>query len=299
MYPNDDQFEETTVAKVRDEGNGWTIERADGWSFYIPAPSWVPPEPGMEARFYGSGIGSTVRGLFLDGQKVFYRTEAEDKEKHEIDTYGADAAEWLKRWDSGYSVWSIEMGGIGPGYEQCIQITAAEVLRHLLDRQYDVAAWDSKDALERDHKEVETAGFSNKRISALGLSGSQWGAAQSLAISLYRRGPRSVMTDERLKDRRIQVARNFPASTTDPGMAASKALQDVATERQRQDAKWGGPEHDDLHSFADWHRFINERLACSAYANEARTRKLLIEIAALAVAAAESMDRKTAQGATP
>ena len=77
-----------------------------------------------------------------------------------------------------------------------------------------------------------------------------------------------------------------------PEQPASKALQDVATERQRQDAKWGGPEHDDLHSFADWHRFINERLASSAYANEARTRKLLIEIAALAVAAAESMDRK-------
>jgi len=150
-----------------------------------------------------------VRGLFLDGQKVFYRTEAEDKEKQEIDTYGANAAEWLKRWDSGTSVWSIEMGGLGPSYEQCIQITAAEILRHLLDRQYDVAAWDSKDARERDHKEIETAGFANERISALDLSGAQWGAAQSLAISLYRRGPRDVMTDKQLKDRHIQVQRFF------------------------------------------------------------------------------------------
>ena len=88
----------------------------------------------------------------------------------------------------------------------------------------------------------------------------------------------------------LRAALSAPA--TAPEQPASKALQDVATERQRQDAKWGGPEHDDLHSFADWHRFINERLASSAYANEARTRKLLIEIAALAVAAAESIDRK-------
>ena len=77
-----------------------------------------------------------------------------------------------------------------------------------------------------------------------------------------------------------------------PEQPASKALQDVATERQRQDAKWGGPEHDDLHSFADWHRFINLRLARSASTDEKETRRLLIQIAALAVAAAESIDRK-------
>jgi len=212
MYPNDEQYEETTVAKVRDEGNGWGVERADGWSFYVPAPSPVVPAKGMAARFYGKGIGFTVRGLFLDGQKVFYHTEAEDKEKHEIDIYGSDAADWLKRWDDGRSVWSIEMGGMGPGYEQCIHITAAEILRHLLECQYDVAKWDDRESWERDHKEIETAGVANTRISALGLSGMQWGAAMSLALQFYRRGPRAVMTDESIKDRHIQVQRTFPTA---------------------------------------------------------------------------------------
>ena len=46
--------------------------------------------------------------------------------------YGKDAVEWLRRWDAGEGVWSIEMGGIGPGYEQCIQITAAEILRYMI-----------------------------------------------------------------------------------------------------------------------------------------------------------------------
>lgn len=212
MYPNDWQFEETTVAKVSDESNGWSIECANGWSFYVPTPSPVVPADGMTARFYGKGVGFTVRGLFLDGQKVFYRTEAEDKEKHEIDTYGADAADWLKRWDDGSPCWSIEMGGFGPGYEQCIHITAAEIMRHLLERNYDQATWDDREAWKRDRKEIETAGFANARISALDLSGTQWGAALNLALQFYRRGPRAVMTDERVKDRHIQVQRTFPVA---------------------------------------------------------------------------------------
>lgn len=210
MYPIDEQFEETAVSKVRDEGKGWSIERADGWSFYVPAPSPVVPAIGMTARFYGRGIGSTVRGLFLDGQKVFYRTEAEHKEKHEIDTYGADAADWLKRWDDGGSVWSIEMGGLGPGYEQCIHITTAEILRHMLASQYDAEKWEDRETWERDRKEIEAVGFANARIEALGLSGAQWGAAMNLALRFYRDGPRAVMTDKRVKDRHIQVQRTFP-----------------------------------------------------------------------------------------
>jgi hypothetical protein len=212
MHPTDKQFEETTLSDVRAESSGWNVERADGWSFFVPAPSPVEPKKGMTARFYGKGIGFTVRGLFLDGQQVFYRTEAEDKEKHELDTYGTDAADWLKRWDEGTTVWTIEMGGLGPGYEQCIHITAAEILRHLLDRKYELAAWDDREAWERDRKEIETAGFANERISALSLSGAQWGAAMNLALQFYRRGPRAVMTDERVKDRHIQVQRAFPAA---------------------------------------------------------------------------------------
>lgn len=212
MYPNDDQFEETTIAKVSEGSQGWSIVREDGFSFFIPNPSDVVPAIGMNARFYGKGIGHVVRGLFLDGQKVFYRTEVEEKELHEIETFGADAAEWLKRWDEGRIVWSIEMGGLGPGYEQCIHITAAEILRDMLATKYEHATWSDKEAWERDRKRIEAAGFANARINTLGLSGAQWGAALSLASHLYQHGPRAVMTDDRVKDRHIQVQRTFPAA---------------------------------------------------------------------------------------
>lgn len=210
MYPNDEEFKETTITGVREESDGWTIQRADGWSFYCPKSVQVEPKPGMVARFYGRGLGYPVRGLFLDGQQVFYRTEAEDREMREIETFGADAADWLARWDAGHTVWSILMGGIGPGYEQCIQVTAAEILRHLLDVKYDTEAWEDDEVWSRDRDAIEKAGFANEQIEKLGLSGAQWGAALNLALCLYRCGPRAVMTDERVKDRHIQVSKNFP-----------------------------------------------------------------------------------------
>lgn len=213
MFPeNDTKFEETTIKRVTKQTEGWGFDRADGWSFYCPADSPIEPKEGMTARFYGDGIGSIVRGLFLDGVKVFYRTEEEQKEKSEIDMYGADAADWLRRWDKGDTVWSIEMGGLGPGYEQCIHITCAEILRNMLDRKYDVTKWEDADTWKQDRTEIEKMGFDNPTIKALGLSGAQWGAAMNLACHFYRNGPRAVMTDEQVKDRRIQVSRTFPVA---------------------------------------------------------------------------------------
>lgn len=211
MYPkNDTQFKDHTIDKVDVSSNGgWSIG-FDGWGFFVPKDSPVEPTNGMTARLYGKGIGSTVRGLFLDGKKVYYRTETEDKEYREIESYGKDAADWLARWDSGRGVWSIEMGGIGPGYEQCIHITCAEILRHMLECNYDVKLWETPEVWKHVRDEIEKVGFENHIIKKLGLSGAQWGAAMNLAVQFYRRGPREVMMDEAVKDRHIQVQKNFP-----------------------------------------------------------------------------------------
>lgn len=213
MYPeNDEQFEETTIAKAKKEQGGWSIARADGWSFWVGDDSPIAPKEGMTARFYGRGIGSFVRGLFLDGVKVFYLTEPEEHEHREIEQYGTDAADWLKRWDEDKGNWSISMGGIGPGYEQAIQITCAEVLRDMLAKGYDSSKWDTEDTWKKDLEQIRAAGFKNPKIEALGLSGAQWGAAVNLASMFYRKGPRAVMNDARVKDRHIQVRRTFPVA---------------------------------------------------------------------------------------
>lgn len=210
-YPEGDaEFTDLILTKVEPETKGWAVTRDDGWSNWVPPESPVVPTVGMKMRTYGRG--TAFRGIFLDGQKVFYRTDAEDRDYQEIQMYGADAADWLARWDEGRGVWSIEMGGLGPGYEQCIQITAAEVLRHLLEVKYDGSLWEDKDIWKRDREAIEKYGFANERIKALGLSGAQWGAAVSLATALYMQGPRKIMTDPKIKDRKIQVRRTFPVA---------------------------------------------------------------------------------------
>lgn len=211
MFPqNDEQFQDNVINKVSAGESGWSVGLDSGWSFWIPPESPVVPQAGMSIRLYGKGIGFAVRGLFLDGQQVFYRTEEGDKEHREIEAYGKDAADWLQRWDDGKTVWSISMGGIGPGYEQAIQIATAELLRHILENQYDSAAWSIGEHWKIDREKIEAASFKMPRIEALGLSGAQFGAALHLAAQLYTRGPRAIMNDERVQDRHIMVQRTFP-----------------------------------------------------------------------------------------
>jgi hypothetical protein len=67
-------------------------------------------------------------------------------------------------------------------------------------------------------------------------------------------------------------------------------LHEVDDERMRQDRQWGGIKHDDKHTPADWVLFI------IAHANKAirhdNYRERMLKVAALAVAAVESYDRK-------
>lgn len=75
--------------------------------------------------------------------------------------------------------------------------------------------------------------------------------------------------------------------------ATNRVLEDIMNERARQDAKWGGPEHDDEHTMAEWFSFILARAACPTGYVPKHDRKIAVEMAALAIAAIESFDRKS------
>lgn len=212
MFPaNDNDFEDVTIAEVRAEekGGGWSIKRSDGWSFWVPKDSRIAPAVGMAARFYGKGIGYPVRGMFLDGQQVFYRTEAEHRQHDRDERYGKSAADLVAKWDRGDTIWSITLGGFGPGYEQALQIAAVEIARDTLTStkpadEADVNAWWralSDPAIER----VDSWGN--------GLSGAQAGVARWLAFQwVHGEGPTLAEGHERA----IQVSRHWPrASATD------------------------------------------------------------------------------------
>ena len=80
-------------------------------------------------------------------------------------------------------------------------------------------------------------------------------------------------------------------------MSYRKVLDDIDSERERQDDKWGGADKDDATSqeffiqlikdYAGWARVM------LGMGNSQKYRRRMIQVAALATAAVESFDRKT------
>jgi hypothetical protein len=127
--------------------------------------------------------------------------------------------EALAAWDAGDEVQTVEMGGMGDGYEMAIQIVAFELLRAMRD---DAALGqavseipngarfpqETQDRLDKvihalDAKSEETGRY------RLGLSGAQAGAAKSLAVTIHRRGY-DALKDEEVRDRLIFVRKQDP-----------------------------------------------------------------------------------------
>ena len=84
--------------------------------------------------------------------------------------------------------------------------TAAEALRWFLANKPTWTDETWSDVRER----CQTSMFENDEVKQLGLSGAQYGSAVNPAGHFYRKGPISVLKDEQVKDRHIQVSKNFP-----------------------------------------------------------------------------------------
>ena len=113
------------------------------------------------------------------------------------------AQEQLRQWDANETIWTVEMGGMGPGYEQAIQTAAIELIRDNLDKPLpedgDKEAWRSwgDSTLNRIDDQLG------------GLTGAMWGAARNLAARILKFGPKKVLEDLP-KDRMIQASKNWP-----------------------------------------------------------------------------------------
>lgn len=80
--------------------------------------------------------------------------------------------------------------------------------------------------------------------------------------------------------------------------ADRQVYDDIKDERRRQDTQWGGPEHDDRHAIDEWLDFIQKQLneaealiGADEPDGDMQFRSRLVKVAALAVAAVESLDR--------
>lgn len=119
-------------------------------------------------------------------------------------------AELLKAWDEGDTVWSIELGGLGPGYEQAIQILAVEIARKL---QHYIPTG-TKEEWTRDVDKIVDETVHRLDADLGGMTGAQVGAAKWLAWQwCHNGGPKALQ--ERAKnqdkqDRAIQVSKAWP-----------------------------------------------------------------------------------------
>lgn len=109
-----------------------------------------------------------------------------------------EAAEALKKWDDGDIVWTIEVGGLGPGYEQCIHILVFEIIRD-----------DEPLAGAKPPTNFGEAAIKRTSPWVGSFSGAQVGAARSLAAAYMREGL-SKVAEHVDKDRRIMVSKAWP-----------------------------------------------------------------------------------------
>ena len=122
-------------------------------------------------------------------------------EVKEHDPIPESVAEAIRQWDSDYTVFTIEMGGLGPGYEMAIQGLAFELMRELNG----FSAWDDKEELERENVRLDSVVSRCDKEPWGGFSGAQVGAAKNIAACVCRRGYRAAMRDPDVSNRLIQV----------------------------------------------------------------------------------------------
>lgn len=128
------------------------------------------------------------------------------------------AAQAVEKWDSGANLWSIEMGGLGPSYEQSLQVATIEICRHAPNLKF---------------VDLETFRDACKDVSfnGLGLSGGQFAAAVGLAFEFFTRGwaqtLRHALNELKLPDERfIQISKFWPKLHSERRAAFEKRFRE-------------------------------------------------------------------------
>lgn len=116
------------------------------------------------------------------------------------------ARDVLDAWDRGETIWTVEMGGMGPGYEQCIVIATMEAIRAFVDDPDRLLKAPDETAL---NDRLNQALWANAVVSALRLSGAQAGAAKNLAYHALKSGWRRTL-ESAPQDHLVQASKRFP-----------------------------------------------------------------------------------------
>lgn len=107
-WKNDTEYEEHKIAQVKDWDDSYVmLERIDRCCINVPKPKDVEIKPGDTARFFGKGMGFSVRGVVIlpaDGGEsivLYYSTEEEAEVKRLKDLEESNAAR-KKEYEESY-----------------------------------------------------------------------------------------------------------------------------------------------------------------------------------------------------
>lgn len=115
--------------------------------------------------------------------------------------YPETGLEAAKKFLAGETVWSVEMGGLGPGYEQAIQVGIFSLI--------DGVGGNLPEEFEDAKKVLDSKLHELNEKKKWGLSGAQAGAMKQVAYQFIKYGYRSMM-EKAPKDRKIQVSTGWP-----------------------------------------------------------------------------------------
>lgn len=112
--------------------------------------------------------------------------------------------EVARDWRDGQVVWTAELGGMGPGYEQAIQVLLFEIMARWGDRPVPQPINNKYPEEFIKHVDDVTKNLDKE----WGFSGAQVGVAQSTAYSFMHNGYAEMM--EKLpEDRKIMVSNHM------------------------------------------------------------------------------------------
>ncbi len=113
--------------------------------------------------------------------------------------------EALAKWNDKKTVWSVEMGGLGPGYEQCIQVMIFEMCNVGIDAKLPIQHKEKAEAFEKLIEPI----ISKLDEQFGGFSGAQVGAAKNVAFKFLTKGYNECLNDSAIKNRKIQVENSW------------------------------------------------------------------------------------------
>lgn len=132
--------------------------------------------------------------------------------------FGATPEEWLRRWDAGEQVYSVQMGMLGEGdLEAVVQIITAESIRHMIETNMDkrmlTPSEDEKNdavgsSLLQLYRKIAYASVLNfiahsEAVKSLLVNDEMIKAGIRAGLMIYRIGPVAAFTHESLNPERL------------------------------------------------------------------------------------------------